>query len=131
MSEYLFVYGSLKRGFGGQEATEISQQLNWIGQAEVYGKLYDLGRYCAAILDRTEDSVIKGELLEIPDASMLKQLDEYEEYDALAPYRGLFVRQKAQTLINGRIVEAWIYTYNRDPGDAPVIASGEYTIKRI
>jgi pyruvate carboxylase len=131
MSEYLFVYGSLKRGFGGPEASEISQQLDWIGAAEVYGKLFDLGQYCAAILDHSDGAVIKGELMQLVDDSMLKRLDEYEAYDAGKP-ECLFVREKVRALMtDGQSVEAWIYTYNRDPGNAPIIASGEYTKQRI
>ena len=127
MSEYLFVYGSLKRGCGGRQASEISNELTWIGKAEVRGRLYDFGEYCGAIIDTSAPSVIKGELLELPNTSMLKRLDGYENYDP-ATSDSLFVRQKVETIVEtGSSLEAWIYTYNRHPGDAPVIANGEYS----
>lgn len=127
MSEYLFVYGSLKRGFGGKEASELANQMKWIGTAQVPGRLYDLGKYVGAIVEKDLDLFVKGELLEIPDSSVLKRLDEYEEYNPARVLSCLFVRQQVRARVeDGRHVDAWIYVYNRDPGDAPVIASGEY-----
>lgn len=127
MSEYLFVYGSLKRGFGGKEVTGLANQMKWIGTAKVPGRLYDLGKYVGAIVENDLDSFVKGELLEIPDPSVLKRLDEYEEYNPARVLSCLFVRRQVRARVeNGREVDAWIYVYNRDPGDAPIIPSGEY-----
>ena len=126
MSEYLFVYGSLKRGYGGAETTALLAQVIWLGPAQVRGRLYDFSNYCGAILDPSGDQTIKGELLEIADGSTLGKLDQYENYEP-ENSDSLFVRRATTvTLANGSMREAWIYVYNLDPGDAPVIKSGEY-----
>lgn len=127
MSEYLFVYGSLKRGFGGKEATELANQMKWISTAQVPGRLYDLGKYVGAIVETDLDRFVKGELLEIPDSAVLKRLDEYEEYDPARVLSCLFVRRQVRAHVeDGREVDAWIYVYNHEPGNAPIIPSGEY-----
>ena len=127
MGQYLFVYGSLKQGRGGKEASRMAQQLRYIGKAQVPGTLYDLGDYAGAIVDTNEESFVIGELVELVDSSVLKQLDEYEQYDPHRSRSCLFVRRKVRaSLQNGKTVAAWIYVYNRDPGEAPIIASGEY-----
>ena len=131
MSEYVFVYGSLKPGFGGEEARKMVSLLRHVGSAKVAGRLYDFGEYCGAILDEARDEFVKGELLEIPTQSVLRKLDQYEEYDPRGSNISLFVRQRVQaTLQTGEIVQAWIYVYNGEPGDAPIIKSGEYQKKR-
>ena len=127
MSEYVFVYGSLKPGFGGEEATKMVGLLRHVGRAKVAGRLYDFGEYCGAILDDAREEFVIGELMEIPTKSVLQKLDQYEEYDPQESRTSLFVRMKVQaTLQNGEIVPAWIYVYNGDPGAAPIIESGEY-----
>ena len=127
MSEYVFVYGSLKPGFGGEEAAKMVGLLRHVASAKVAGRLYDFGEYCGAILDEACGEFVKGELLEVPTQSVLRKLDQYEEYDPRESKTSLFVRQKVQArLQSGEIVPAWIYVYNGETGDAPIIESGEY-----
>jgi gamma-glutamylcyclotransferase (GGCT)/AIG2-like uncharacterized protein YtfP len=131
MSEYVFVYGSLKPGFGGQESARMVSLMRHVGRAKVSGRLYDFGEYSGAIPDSTQVKLVVGELLELPDEAVLNKLDRYEEYDPNDSHASLFVRRRVQaTLENGEIVNAWIYIYNRDPGDAPVIKSGEWTLQK-
>ena len=44
-SHYVFVYGSLRRGFQSPAHEYISHYFNFFGDAKVKGKLFDLGEH--------------------------------------------------------------------------------------
>ena len=61
------------------------------------------------------------------DPEVLGQLDEYEEFNPAEIERSQFVRiQSKATLDDGRVIKAWVYVYNRDPGSAPRIVNGSF-----
>ena len=129
MKEYLFVYGSLRSPCHVPEAIAvIANRFVRLGLGKVNGRLYDFVDFCGAVLDSNATSVVHGELVELPsDEDVLKALDRYEEIDPLHPANGLFWRQQTTVrLADGSEKEAWIYTYNRAPGNAPLILSGDY-----
>ncbi len=132
MSKYLFVYGTLLPAEAGADMVSVVQQLRRIGPAYVHGKLYDLGEYPGAILDMDADTKIAGEVFELPaDPAVLTALDSYEGYDPTEPKESLFVRMKVPVrLRDGRKINSWVYTYNRNPGRAPLIADGDYRKSR-
>ena len=116
-----------------REIAPIVKRLRRIGAAYVRGRLYDLGGYPGAIIDQSSNTSIHGELVELPaDKTTLDALDAYEEFDSSNPEKSLFVRKKTKIkLANGRTVEGWIYVYNRDPGDAPIIRGGNYSKSKV
>lgn len=129
MTEYLFLYGTLRPAKVSMEEARIVRRLRRVGSARVFGRLYDLGEYPGAILDSSARTSIRGELFELPsDPDILSALDKYEEFDKDDGKKSLFVRQKTNVEVSdGRRLESWIYVYNRDPGDARVIPSGDYS----
>ncbi len=112
----------------GEIATVI-KRLQSLGAASVRGRLYNLGAYPGAVADDLSTNQIHGELFELPaDESILLTLDNYEDFDPQKPGDCLFVRRRASAeLTDGRTMEAWIYTYNRDPEDAPLIEGGKWS----
>ena len=129
MKDYLFVYGSLRSPCQVPEPiAAVANRFIRLGLGKVNGRLYDLGEFCGAVLDSTGTSVVHGELVELPsDEDLLGILDRYEEIDPLHPANGLFWRQRTTVhLSDGSDKEAWIYTYNRAPGNAPLILGGDY-----
>jgi gamma-glutamylcyclotransferase (GGCT)/AIG2-like uncharacterized protein YtfP len=129
MRQYLFVYGSLRSP--SQAPAQIASVVNRfhrLGDAQVNGRLYDLGQYCGAVLDDSADSVIHGDLVELPSGDeVLETLDRYEEIDPASIDNSLFARRRATVrLADGSEKEAWIYVYNQPTGDAPVIECGDY-----
>ena len=134
MTECLFLYGTLKPNQADDEVADVIKRLRRIGSATVPGKLYDFGEYPGAILSRNSSKKIHGEVFELPlerDAT-LKALDEYEEFDVSNPDQSLFVRQRISAkLLDGRRVNCWIYVYNREPGDARLITSGDYSQTKV
>src|SRR5216684_8945284 len=129
MTEYLFLYGTLKPNEAASDVAETVRTLRRVGSATVPGRLYDLGDYPGAVIDRSAKTSIKGELFELPnDDSALKALDDYEEFNRTDRKNSLFVRTRTVAeLYDGRRLSAWIYVYNRDPGSARLIASGDYS----
>jgi gamma-glutamylcyclotransferase (GGCT)/AIG2-like uncharacterized protein YtfP len=139
---HLFVYGTLRSG--GRAPASLRDLLRArgrkVGEGVVEGRLHHAGTYPAAVPVREdEDPACEGEdrdregrpeiqgalhTLEEPD-EVLRALDGYEGVQPDAD--GLFRRDVAEVhLESGRIVEAWVYWYNRDPDGLPVIEGGDW-----
>lgn len=128
--EYLFVYGTLRSIFGGPMHRELVGRAHATGTGWVTGKLFDTGRYPAAVLTASPDERVHGELYTIkPEltSELLDLLDCYEGYYPESPERSLFLRQRVQvTQENGETVPAWIYVYNGATDRLRRITSGNY-----
>jgi gamma-glutamylcyclotransferase (GGCT)/AIG2-like uncharacterized protein YtfP len=129
MSDYLFLYGTLLSHEGGREISKVLKRLKRVGSATIQGRLYDLGEYPGAKLSQSARRSIKGEVFELPnDSTVLKSLDKYEEFDRADRKNSLFVRARTVAhLPHGRQLKSWVYVYNRKPGRAPLILSGDYS----
>ena len=127
-SHYVFVYGSLLRGFQGSAHEYISRYFNFFGEAKVKGKLFDLGEFPGAVPTQ-EDSFIKGELYLIRDENefswAIAELDDYEGVLVEKDEKPLYRREIADIYFNDAIVPAWIYWYNGNVHERPVIPSGD------
>ncbi len=124
---FLFVYGTLMRGFHEDLQEKVGAKL--VGEGTIRAKLYDLGDYPGAKLaGSSSENLVKGELYRLRDGEgASKILDQYEDYLPSAPRRSLFIRQLVTvTLENGRKRKAWTYLYNRPVDDAKLIPSGSY-----
>jgi gamma-glutamylcyclotransferase (GGCT)/AIG2-like uncharacterized protein YtfP len=128
MSEYLFVYGSLRAELVPPHLRGLVQQMARIGAAYARGLLYDLGEYCGAVLDENCDRRIIGEVLELPDAAaILAALDQYEGFDCNNHDSSLFLRTRCHVILEaGNELECWVYAYHGEIGAAKLIVSGDY-----
>lgn len=128
MTEYLFIYGTLIPEHASDEIARIVDDLRYVGKASVPGRLYDLGEYPGAVLDPSSPTKVFGRVYELPeDQTVLRLLDSYEEFDPDNLAKSLFMRkQTIVTLDDAQSVRCWIYTYNQDPGTAPLISGGDY-----
>jgi gamma-glutamylcyclotransferase (GGCT)/AIG2-like uncharacterized protein YtfP len=126
MSEYLFVYGTLLPGAAPAAMNALLHRLRRVGPAIVPGHLYDLGNYPGIKIDPSADAIERGEQVAVTTAASWLRLDTYEGYDRAKPERALFRRERTRVTRTdtGGEGDAWIYVYNRDLGDAPVIPSG-------
>jgi gamma-glutamylcyclotransferase (GGCT)/AIG2-like uncharacterized protein YtfP len=133
ISRFLFVYGTLMRGFDSLPDWQSRFKARHLGSATIAGRLYDLGEYPGALLPAESDSSkIVGELYELHDPeSAVAALDAYEEFFPLQPDKSLFLRTLiAATLSDGRIVNAWVYLYSRSVDESQRIRSGAYKPSR-
>jgi gamma-glutamylcyclotransferase (GGCT)/AIG2-like uncharacterized protein YtfP len=129
MNDHIFVYGTLLPHLAPEAVANEVRQFSWVGQASACGRLYDLGAYPGAILDSATDTKIIGQVFQLPDnPAVLAALDAYEGIYYADPLSdSLFVRTTTTvTFLDGREMVCWIYVYNRDAGDAPLVAGGDY-----
>lgn len=127
-TNHLFVYGSLLSGFQLSSYEYIRRYFHLIGEATVKGTMYDLGTH-PVVVNTDTGRFIKGELYEIRNTAefsfALAQLDDYE---GLHPEEGqevFYSREITDVFIGDKVVNAWIYWYDRDVSDRPVVESGD------
>lgn len=128
MSEYLFLYGTLRPEDAPVEIRSTVAGLRLIGEGTVPGILYDLGEYPGALVDAAAEQRIFGTVYQLSeDRTALSRMDTYEDFRPDAPEESLFlrVRQKVEMEAGGS-VECWMYVYNMPPLNAPVVASGRW-----
>jgi gamma-glutamylcyclotransferase (GGCT)/AIG2-like uncharacterized protein YtfP len=115
MREYLFVYGTLRKGFDLKLKDRLSDQLQYVGQAKVGATMYDLGRYPGAVRNNKGDEVI-GEVFLLNDPErVLRVFDKYEGIGGKAPVSEFVRKRNRVKLRSGKEVMAWVYWYNFDP----------------
>jgi gamma-glutamylcyclotransferase (GGCT)/AIG2-like uncharacterized protein YtfP len=124
---FLFVYGTLMRGFHEDLRKNIEAKL--VGDGTISATLYDLGDYPGARLaGNRSENFVKGELYKLGDPEhAIGILDKYEDHFPSEPRKSLFIRElMTVTLEGGRKRRAWTYLYNRPVNDAKLIPSGNY-----
>lgn len=98
------------------------------GHGHLSGRLYDLGAYPAAVIDRTVSGVVVGEVYRMnePDR-LLPLLDRYEGCTPDLPEPHEYRREvHAVQLADGRRIEAWVYVWNRSTEGLRPIPGGDY-----
>ena len=127
-SQYLFVYGTLLPELAPLKMADTVGRLKLVGAATVRGRLYDLGDYPGARLEG--GGRIHGRVFEIePVRELLKIFDAYEGFSRKQFAHSEFVRKKCRAVLgDGSRIGCWIYEYNRQPGSAKMIASGDYLV---
>lgn len=127
MSQYLFAYGTLRKDYDLPVKTRIGNELQYIGKAKLGACLYDLGHYPGAVKTGRGEEVIGDVFLLRDPEKVLRVLDKYEGIDDRRPGDGEFVRKKSRvTCRSGKNLTAWVYWYNREPGDRPRIRYKDY-----
>ena len=126
----LFVYGTLRKGFGSHGLLQ-RLRARLIAPGYVFGRLYDLGQYPGAVEAAYNSYRIHGEVYRLPNATVaLEALDRYEGFDPGNPEQSLFVRKETTlTLATGGQVQAWIYWLQRVHPAARLILSGDYALR--
>ncbi len=133
MSEFLFVYGTLRRAAGHPMHRALLREAEFVGLAGLPGRLYDLGSYPGAVPDAAARGRIAGELYRLPrPQAVLPPLDRYEgctapgDQTVPAPseeYRRVVCRVLRE---DGGSTAAWVYVYNQPCGGLVPIESGDY-----
>jgi gamma-glutamylcyclotransferase (GGCT)/AIG2-like uncharacterized protein YtfP len=111
----LFVYGTLMRGFPLHAL--LAGRADFVGDGEVAGLLFDLGRYPAALRDG--GGVISGEVYRLKDPGLWLALDSAEGSQY---HRG----EVGVRLAGGRQITAYIYWYVGPLRQVLPIPGGDY-----
>ena len=103
MTETIFVYGTLKRGFERHHLLRGQQFLSQASTESLY-RLFDLGSY-PGLVESPAGLAVRGEVYCV-DAECLCRLDEAE-----GVAEGLYVRRKVQlqTKTDNNDVQAWFW----------------------
>ena len=127
MISHLFVYGTLMRRFGHPMHDALARGADFVGEAVVQGRLYDLGHYPGLVLSESRADTVFGELYRLHDDDVLRVLDDYEGCAPGEPEPTEYVRRSVSVAgADGGVIEAWTYVYNRPGEEQARIASGRY-----
>jgi gamma-glutamylcyclotransferase (GGCT)/AIG2-like uncharacterized protein YtfP len=131
MSDRLFVYGTLMRGFDHPMAKLLSRSADFIGEARCRGRLYLVKHYPGLVLSDDANDVVFGELFRLrAPKELLREFDMYEACGEGFAEPTEYVRQMLPiTSGGGAASEAWTYLYNWSVDGLPRIASGRFLEK--
>jgi gamma-glutamylcyclotransferase (GGCT)/AIG2-like uncharacterized protein YtfP len=127
---YLFAYGTLLTGTPDGTINQLlSDFLRPKYRAYIHGRLHNLGTYPGAVPSQARREKIFGQVFTIKrPGQVFSALDVYEGYSRRYPHQSEFVRRAvtAMQLPCQKPLTAWVYYYNRHPGEAPRLLSGDY-----
>jgi gamma-glutamylcyclotransferase (GGCT)/AIG2-like uncharacterized protein YtfP len=132
ISDRLFVYGTLMRGFDHPMAQLLSRSADLIGEARCQGRLYLVNDYPGLVLSGDPADIVFGELYRLrqPD-ELLREFDMYEACGEGFAKPTEYVRQMLPVAGDGGAAgEAWSYVYNWPVTHLPRIASGRFMEKQ-
>jgi len=127
-AEYLFVYGTLRRGLKPGKLLMTEGHVEYVGWALMQGKLFEIGGYPGAVLSEEPGDQIKGEVFLLNEPhTVLARLDEYEGCGPGDPEPQEYKRLKYDVVLeDGGLLCAWVYLFNRPTTGLTRIASGDY-----
>jgi gamma-glutamylcyclotransferase (GGCT)/AIG2-like uncharacterized protein YtfP len=123
--QYLFVYGTLKRGGKAHSQLRKENGVRFSSSARIRADLYRLHgkEYPGAVLTSVPNRFIKGDLFILHNpAKTLHDLDEFEGVD-----EELFRRELVDVWARGRRFKAWAYVYARPVSESNLIPTGIYS----
>src|ERR1700712_6008996 len=128
ISNRLFVYGTLMRGFDHPMAMLLSRSADYLGEATCHGRLYLIKHYPGLVLSDNPAEIVFGELYRLRDRdALLGEFDMYEACGEGFPEPTEYLRQMLNvTQEDGATSEAWTYVYNWPVTGLPHIASGKF-----
>jgi len=127
MTNFLFVYGTLKRRSRHPMARRLAQAARYVGSGKLAGRLYDLGRFPGLKEPRTPDDWAEGDVYDLGASSeqTLREMDAYENAESPPPTP--YERALATVRFNdGSDLIVWVYWYRGPVLEEQFIASGSY-----
>jgi gamma-glutamylcyclotransferase (GGCT)/AIG2-like uncharacterized protein YtfP len=131
ISDRLFVYGTLMRGYVHPMAKLLSANAEFLGEASCRGRLYMVKHYPGLVLSNEPAEIVHGELYRLREAEvMLREFDMYEACGEGFPEPTQYVRQMFSVMLaDGSESEAWTYVYNWPVAKLKLIESGRFLQK--
>ena len=128
MSDRLFVYGTLMRGYAHPMARLLSANAEFLGQASCRGRLYRVKHYPGLVLSDDAGERVFGELYRLRAVEdLLREFDMYEACGEGFPEPTQYLRRTLPvTLADGTESEAWTYIYNWPVEALARIESGRF-----
>jgi gamma-glutamylcyclotransferase (GGCT)/AIG2-like uncharacterized protein YtfP len=125
MTQYLFVYGTLRSEFPHPLSRRLKAQAKLIGKGSTPGALYDFGWYPGAKFDADARSRVLGEVFSLENAERL--LAELDHYERTAEPGNAFRRVPVKVRLDrGGTVDAWSYEMGDSTARRRPIESGDF-----
>jgi len=125
---YLFVYGTLMRGFDNPFAAQLRAKATFIAEGFFSGSLYRVSWYPGAVYEPKSPTKVHGEIYQLLDfQKLIQQLDDYEEVKELDSQSLYLRRQVPIQAENGAILFCWTYLYNQSLAGATLLPDGRFT----
>ena len=128
ISDRLFVYGTLMRGFDHPMAKLLAKSANFIGEATCKGRLYRVNHYPGLVLSDDPADIVFGEVYRLrAGEELLREFDMYEACGEGFAEPTEYVREMLEVALDdGTASEAWTYLYNWPVAQLARIASGRF-----
>ena len=128
MSDYLFVYGTLRQNANHPMHQQLATHAKFVAMARYQARLYQLSYYPGAVPSSNTADQVVGELYQLlQPEQLLPLLDNYEECGQGFAQPQEYRRELQQVMLeNGTRVNAWVYIYNRDTSGLTLITSGDF-----
>ena len=128
--EYLFVYGTLMQKYPKNPLIEtLRKKTIYIGEAFTYGKLYLVDYYPGLLPNSpTENHKIFGEIVEIMDSTLWKELDDYEDCRKSDVSNSLYIRKIVPSFLveDSRQIQTHTYFYNKSVNNLNFLKNGRF-----
>jgi gamma-glutamylcyclotransferase (GGCT)/AIG2-like uncharacterized protein YtfP len=137
--EYIFVYGTLKRGSKEPMHCHLARYSEFIGNATTCGRLYEIRTpkavFPALVASSAPNDLVPGEVFRMrQSARVIQELDVYEECGPDFAEPTLYKRQVRTVTLAGkgapRVIRAWTYVYNRPVNGLRRLYSGLFEANR-
>jgi len=136
--DYLFVYGTLRRGVlrsdaGERAFSQLETDASFIDPATMDGRLFEVDGYPAGCYQFAVGSHVIGDLYQVDAAAgLFAALDAYEESDSHFEEPREYQRQRVPVSLNdGSVVYAWVYLYSCSIDALLTIESGDYLLWQL
>ena len=114
----IFVYGTLKRGFGNYHHLLMRDDVNFVKEAETFPNFTMFNLWGFPGIIRGGKTAIKGEVFEVPD-ELIKSLDRLEGHPT-------FYRRQPEVLADGSQVELYVLAKPTRYAGYDEVESGEW-----
>ncbi len=127
-NDYLFFYGTLRRGSKDSMYHLLARYADFVDDVTFQGNLYKIEDYPGAVHSDNSQDIVYGEVYLLREGNhVLSKLDNYEECGCHSLQPTLFKREKTNVQLgNGRQISAWVYIYNHPTENLQWIPSGDY-----
>ena len=128
ISDRLFVYGTLMRGYDHPMAKLLAANADFLGQATCRGRLYLVRHYPGLLTSDDPADNVHGELFRLRERdALLREFDMYEACgEGFAEPTEYVRRMLSVTHADGTASEAWTYLYNWPVAKLPRVVSGRF-----
>lgn len=126
--DLIFVYGTLLQGIQSNVAQYFHANADFVGEGEMLGGLYDLGKYPGAVYDEKSIKKVYGHVFRLKNpTTVLGVLDQYEGCPPDRPQPTEYVRQQVPIEIGNQGKQlCWVYVFNLSTEKLSRIESGNY-----